>query len=408
MNNDPFNPAVTPASAVAIVADPANISMIMRSGPESFNRNKLSRDNCLLACGKLLDEIKSQGMNDELDKKTALYLNRVRVTLKDMNERRAPVTKLFDQIRKEFTVMENEIDPAKAGTIPYELQQQRNRYATRKREEEEARRKAEEARRAAELARANYADECKADFKSQFNDLVVRGINLLTDLNSRCTLESYQAVHDTLTGFEQELPADWNPQSKVRLPFNLSPDESRSICAEALRQLMPGFREQYATEIGDYRQEILDRLPSRKAEFERAAAASADEKAKIEAEVKAREAAELARKEQERIAREAEEARRKEAEKAAAEGAGLFAAAAATRTVYTPKAKVTKKLRIVSPEGYMQVLALWWAKEGCNLSEDELAKTFKKQITFCEKLANKDGQLIEHPSVQYVEEVKAQ
>lgn len=405
--SDLLNPA-TQSASVAIAANPEGLKIIMQSGPESYNRNRLSRDNCLLACGQLLDEIKARGMDDDLDKKAASFLNRVRITLKDMNERRAPVTKIFDRIRKEFTDMENAIDPSKAGTVPYQLQQLRNQYAARKREKEEARRKAEEARRAAELARANYADECRADFKAQFNNLVVLNINALTEFNSRCTLENWQAIYDHVLGFESELPASWFPATNVRLPFNLSADESHSICSGILEELMPGFREQYRTEIGDYRQEILDRLPSRKAELERAAAATADEKVRIEAEVKARESAELARKEQERIAREQEESRRKEAEKAAAEGAGLFATAAATRTVYTPKAKVTKKISIISPEGYMQVLALWWAKEGCNLSEAELSKVFKKQISFCEKLANKDGQFIEHPSVQYTDEVKAQ
>lgn len=46
-------------------------------------------------------------------------------------------------------------------------------------------------------------------------------------------------------------------------------------------------------------------------------------------------------------------------------------------------------------------------KEGCTLTTDELAKIFKKQVAFCEKIANKDGELIHDRNVQYSEEIKA-
>ena len=76
-------------------------------------------------------------MTDELDKTAATYLERTRRTVKAMTELRSPVTKLFDQVRKEFTTLENDIDPTKAGTVPYQLQQLRNMYAAKKRAEEE-------------------------------------------------------------------------------------------------------------------------------------------------------------------------------------------------------------------------------------------------------------------------------
>ena len=52
---------------------------------------------------------------------------------------------------------------------------------------------------------------------------------------------------------------------------------------------------------------------------------------------------------------------------------------------------------------------MWWSKEGRFLSMEELSKIFKKQITFCEKLANdKDNpELISSPFVRYEDEVKA-
>ena len=405
MSNEVIQPTTT---ALAIASSAENVGAIVRNTPESFRKNQLSHDNCLRACENLLVQIKDNGMTDELDKTAATYLERTRRTVKAMTELRSPVTKLFDQVRKEFTTLENDIDPTKSGTVPYQLQQLRNMYAAKKRAEEEAKRRAEEAKRQADMAREQYRNACEDDYRQKFNDLIVTRINGLTDLNSSVNLDNYKAVYDTVAGYAVELPADWCPPSSVRMPFNLTADESRNIRGDVMRRLIGQFAEQYRSEIGDYRQEILDKLPSKKSELERAAKASEEEAKRIAEEIKKRDAAELARKEAERVAREQEEAKKKEVQKAGAEAASLFDLSQATAQTYQPKTKVTKKIRILNPNGYMQVLMMWWAKEGSRMTDEELAKIFKKQISFCEKVANKDGEFINDGSVVYVDDVKAQ
>ena len=405
MSNEVIQPTTT---ALAIASSAENVGAIVRNTPESFRKNQLSHDNCLRACENLLVQIKDNGFTDELDKTAATYLERTRRTVKAMTELRSPVTKLFDQVRKEFTTLENDIDPTKAGTVPYQLQQLRNMYAAKKRAEEEAKRRAEEAKRQADMAREQYRNACEDDYRQKFNDLIVTRINGLTDLNSSVNLDNYKAVYDTVAGYAVELPADWCPPSSVRMPFNLTADESRNIRGDVMRRLIGQFAEQYRSEIGDYRQEILDKLPSKKSELERAAKASEEEAKRIAEEIKKRDAAELARKEAERVAREQEEAKKKEVQKAGAEAASLFDLSQATAQTYQPKTKVTKKIRILNPNGYMQVLMMWWAKEGSRMTDEELAKIFKKQISFCEKVANKDGEFINDGSVVYVDDVKAQ
>ena len=108
------------------------------------------------------------------------------------------------------------------------------------------------------------------------------------------------------------------------------------------------------------------------------------------------------------MAREREESKKAEIRKANAEANNLFDAALTAAPAYQPKAKVTKKIRLLKPDGYLQVLMQWWLREGSKLPQEDLDKIFKKQITFCEKLANKDGEFIRHESVTYVDEVKAQ
>ena len=84
----------------------------------------------------------------------------------------------------------------------------------------------------------------------------------------------------------------------------------------------------------------------------------------------------------------------------------LFGQQAVVSSGYQPKVKVAQKINLLNPEGIMAVLSMWWLNEGRTLSVEELSKMFKKQITFCEKLA-KEGTFIADESVEYVEDVKA-
>lgn len=398
----------TTTTALAIASSTENVAEIIRNTPQAYRKNQLSHDNCIKACEGLLKEISDHGMTDELDMRAAKYIDKSRRTVKAMKESRSSVTKLFDQVRKEFTAQENEIDPAVSGTAPFRLQQLRNQYAAKKHEEEERRAREEQARKQAELARNKYREDCTEDYKIQFNNLIVSRINELTELNGKITLDDYQAIYDTIDGFPDTLAPEWTLVSFVRQPLNLTPEEARTIRDEIFASLRPQFLEQYKVEIGDYRKEILDMLPSKKIELERAAKADAAEAARIKADIAKREAAEAARKEAERIVREQEEARKAQVEKAGSQAANLFDLARVSAPAYQPKAKVTKKIYITNPDGYLQVLMMWWAKEGSTLPAADLDKIFKKQISFCEKLANKNGEFIKHPGIEYFDDVKAQ
>ena len=85
----------------------------------------------------------------------------------------------------------------------------------------------------------------------------------------------------------------------------------------------------------------------------------------------------------------------------------LFSAAAASIAPAAVKAKVTEKIEVLHPQGFLEVYQMWWMKEGNQLPIDELAKIHKKMITYCEKIANKDSEKITSKYVRYVEEVKA-
>lgn len=393
--------------ADAVIVSQQNITTIAQAGPKSYTENVQSCQKCTEAGQRLLDEIKKHGMSDELDQRIAVHIERARKTVKVMNERRAPVTKLFDMVRAEYTALENNINPTTKGTIPYELQQYRNEYAARKRQEEERRRQAELAEQEHLKAKETFRASVSEDFWRQANELITREINLLSDLNASVTLENYAAVSDTLIGYCVTLPPEWQPISNVRRPYNLSPDEVKAILTEELAELRPKCEERFRFEIEGYRNEILDRLPSKKIELERMAQADIAEKERLAAQIAAREAEAAAAKERDRLKAEAEARQKAELDKANAEMAGLFSMAK-TELAYTPKTKVAKRLHINDPQAFLAIVSMWWQSEGCKMTVEELSKTFKKQITFCEKLANKENVFVESPGLEYIDEVKAQ
>lgn len=396
------------SSELAIIKQ-ENIQTIVSAAPQSYSDNKLSCERCISAGQSILNTITaSGGMTDELDKEAALFIEKARKTVKKMNEKRSPVTKLFDDIRREFTVIENAIDPTKADTIPYKLQQYRNQYAAKKRAEEEKRRQEEYKRQQAEQARVKLRQDIEGDFKTQFQTYLNQSINWLTAKDSSVTLENYNTVYSEVKNFSVSLPAGWlqNLHTLIRIPGNVSVDELRQIETDTKERLGKQFTEQYTAEIQDNKDFILDRLPSKKANLERIAQADAADAARAKAEMEERQRKEAKEREAERKRREEEEKQKAEMARQQAEMSGLFAEQASMQS-YQPKVKVTQKIELLNPEGIMPILSMWWSKEGCTLSVEELSKLFKKQITFCEKLANKDNVYIENESVQYIDDVKA-
>lgn len=396
---------------LAIVTKQENIQTIVSAAPQSYQDNKLSRERCIFAGQTILDAITRQGMTDELDKQAAIYIEKARKTVKKMNERRSPVTKLFDDIRKEFTVMEAAIDPTKADTIPYKLQQYRNQYAAKKREEYEAEQRRKQLEQAKAMAKNKYATDVEDDLLRQFNALVASTCNRLIKLDKSLTLENYAIVYDGVKNTSDQLSQDWFNalRPEVLMSSVLSPEEARTIAAEVKQKIQQRFKEQFTFEISTNRDDILDRLPSKRKELERIAKANKEEAERIKKQMEERERKEAEQREKERAEREAKEKAAAELAAQKQEMDGLFGAAEIQVNQYQPKTSVKKRLNVLNSEGFMQVVGMWWAQLGCTLSVAELEKIFSKQLTYCNKLANDK----EHPTfiqsehIEYVDDVKA-
>ncbi len=171
--------------------------------------------------------------------------------------------------------------------------------------------------------------------------------------------------------------------------------------------LVRRFKEQYAFEVTTTRDDILDRMPSKKKELERMAKASADEAAKIKSQLEAKEREEAARKDAERTEREKQEAAAAKLASEKQEMDGLFGAPVAVPVNYQPKTQVKKKVVVETPDDIMAIVAFWWSQVGSTLSMEELTKEFKKQITFANTAANSKNNPMFISNVRYDDEIKA-
>lgn len=391
------------------IFEPKNVQTIAELAPQSYKDNQLSHSRCLDVGNQLLVRVKQEGMSDTLDMEIAKFIEKAKITLKKMNGKRTPVTQLFDQIRKVYTTMENDVDPSKTDSIPNQLQGYRNAYAKIKRDEEERRRREEALRQAKENAKTRYRSDVEEDYVNQFNALVNKSINELTDMDKLLTLDNYEIIYDGVKEYICELPETWyqNVISGAHRPADLTPEECHAIQANVMAGLVNRFKEQFPFEVQSVRDDILDRLPSKKKELDRIAKASAEEAAKIKADMEAKEREEAARKEAERKEREKQEAAAAQLAAQKQEMDGLFGIPVATPVGYQPKTQVKKKVVIETAEDIMKVVAFWWSQEGCTKSVEELCKEFKKQITYANSAANSKDAPIFITDVRYVDDVKA-
>ena len=387
-----------------------DIEVIVSSAPTAYNENTVSHDRCIDA-GKALLARMQQGMTDELDQEAATFIEKARKTVRKMNDKRSPLTKLFDDIRATFTGMENDIDASKNGSIPYMIQQERNKFAAKKREEELARQR--EAMRQQQIKQAGikYRSDCDADYMRQLRGQLEFYICGLRNLFADVTLDNFSQRLADIDNFDINFPENLLQTLRSAAPLPpagmLPSEELQQVRTASLNAIMRTFRDEFKSELSKEKMHIQMLMPSKKMELERAAKASAEEAERIRQQMKEREEAEAKRLEQERMERELKQ--RMEADmKAKQEAMGdLFDQASVSTPTYQPKTSVKKKLVPLNVEAFPEIFSLWWMKEGCSLSVDELTKMFKKQITLCEKCANKDGIFIRSEHICYEDEVKA-
>ncbi len=385
---------------------------LIKSAPDALGKNQKSIANCNSAGQAILDTIQGEGMTDELDAKAAEYLKKVNVTITNMKSRRAPVTQLFDRIRSIFTTDEKAIDPKDKSTIPGKIAAERDRYAALKREEE--RRKQQEMQRQAniEKEKGTYRFAIEQAINTHMSSYFAEQQKNLSHIWESITLATFELKEKSIRGWSTLYPREhFDTFNQDITTYYLDAQTKANIKAEILSNKYSAFSQQYKFDMEDLRQSFIDRLSSKKQELieeEELRKKDAEAAVKAEAERKQREEEERKQRELEIQQKEHEQQQKAESSIQSAQMNSLFATAAASVTTRTSKAKVTERIKILHPAGFLEIYQMWWINEGQNLTIEELEKIHKKMISFCEKKANSDDEMkIKSKYIRYEEEVKA-
>ena len=385
---------------------------ILSSFPDIMGKNTNAVKKCNEAGQALLDTIEGEGMNETIDQATADYLKKVSVTLKNMDERRKPITQIFDRIRSFFTSQEKQIDPKDPSTIPGKLVIKRNEYAKFKYEEEQKRKREAEQRARIETEKANYRQIIGDSLLSYFNQYLSSKVSELQGIFSNLTYENFDREVIGITVFQTDYPkSHFDKFSADSATYYISQETKKEIRREVLEGKYEQYAQQYKAKIVSVKQDLTDRVPSKRkelAELEQLRLANAEEAAKAEELRKQREK-EAAAKRMEELKKEEEAAKQEAALKAQQSSIGsLFMEAAASIAPPPTNAKVKEKIVVLHQQGYLEIFQMWWINEGQTLPVEELEKIFKKMITYCEKQANgKDQKHIESKYIRYEADVKA-
>ena len=433
---------------------------VLKTGPEILANNQQRQQKALAVGRNILAAIQENGMNAELDEKAKEYLTKVNTAAKDMKEQRAAVTQLMDELKKMYTVVENDLDPKKPGTIPAQVQAARDAYA--KQLAEEAERKRKEADRIAAIAkeRIDLKAQIEVKMNEYFNTYLLNQKQKFTAKFNSLVLDSFaddaHAIRQYQPNYSEQHFSLFNPSVSSGI---IDSGEILDIVAEVKQGKYEVFAERYKAEMTALKQEIVDKLPSkleelreqrrleieaadakrkaeeeeakRRAEMEKAnaaqrkrleeeAAAARAAEEKRQAELKAeqeRMAAERKKREEEeaaRLAEEAAEAQRKAEEQAMIKKQGeetmvLFEKEAAiAESVQAPEARQGYEITVLHPVGYTQIFAIWFEKVGKDLPVDKLGNTKLDQMkAWAEKEAHKSGTKIDSKFLQYNETFKA-
>lgn len=400
---------------IMTIFQPQNIGSIAQAAPQAWTENNQSHDRCLKYAQVLLDMVRLEGMSADLDKEIAVFLERARKTVSKMKQKRSPVTQLFDSIRSSYAALENDIDPGRKDTLPEQLQQMRNLYADELRQQEEQKRRERQRLMLINQAKEAHAANCLQTLRQIVVAAENRIIQTIDGIVSATTLENYQLQLMRIEQMTESIPATtvadrYSPQvAAICIEQGIPGPERLQIEQRVLNENINGLIRQSTDNIRERKQRAIDIMPSKRKELERMASAEKEEAEHIRKQMEERERMEAERREKERAEREAKEKAAAELAAKKQEMDSLFGSAQAQAVEYQPKTSVKKRINVLNPDGFMQVVGMWWAQHGCTLSVAELEKEFKKQLTFCNKLANdKDHPVfIQSEHIEYVDDVKA-
>lgn len=317
----------------------------------------------------------------ETDEKAKALIEKLKLTVARRKEKRMPYTRMLDDIKKQFTEIENGL-----STIADGIQSKRNVFAA----QQVAKKREAEAAAAKELA-------IKQEEIAIHGDTVAHINRVLSKLLESVINHTKQMVDTVTEGNIQEYTKrlesvpKWTDSCDVIYNTPYTPPTThiaKDVAAQAAKKILDlnknGLIQSY---IAQASQIMTDTIPLLKAALTNKEDAKRLQQAQ-EDEVK-------------RIAAEAEINAAKEAETQSA------LAVLDQEKPQEVKATIDASIEILSNDGWLQIIAFWYENDPTSKVGDLTKKTFLQCKTFCEKHAKNTGEVISHPSIVYNEKIKA-
>ena len=437
---------------------------IVSTAPGILEANKNSLAGAIKR-GEDLFALAEQGMNQELDKLLAEYIDKIKITDKNMNTKRIPITQLLTVVAKEFTTIESNV---KAPIV--KAQKFRDEYATKLMNERKELERQAELKLAKEQEAIALVRDYTTNHANKYSEYIVKFKQGKTEWFNNLNLEDIETASLKIALFDNNL-SDGTFLFEVAIPTLVHHSESEyqdlvpamSLCFSAL--------DKFKRDMIEFKRELIDLIPSKKTQLqeleakrieeirlaeieterkrvadeqlkklrEEALKASEEERIRLDAELAEKQRleaietqkAEEEKKERERIASEEAEKERirkedeaKEIERLAeierqksisianVSATGASAAASvdsqASLFVEAPKVKEGWSIECLSPEAYLLLVSFWFENEGKTLSNEKIESKSLTQIkTFCEKWAAKNDEMIDSKLLVYKPVYKA-
>ena len=390
----------TYGTEVATRIDTVALSNIVQQAPAILAENTNSHDKAIEAGKRMLASAEQNGMSDDLDKLMSSFLDKLRLTHKTINERRKPFTTIVQACVKEFTTLEADIDPAGKANIFFQVQTRRNDYAAQKiaeqqKKEREAKEKLEREKELISIKSfgENSLRQAVARYTTEFKGGMLRTFEGIT-------LGNIENAATLFAGIEQidfrHLAIDNTPRW-----IYVSDEDAKAMISQVRNSLVTELKECYKNEVVALRRELIDKLPSKKAELEAMAKAGEAEKARLQHEAGNRRKAEEQRMKDEAEAKAkqaAEDARIKE------ESEKIDATVTTQAELFTeaPKVKEGCEIVIKNVAAWQLVFMFWFEREGKTLSAEKIEKkTMLQMKSYCEKIAVTTGEEISSGLIEY-------
>lgn len=382
---------------------------IIEKAPGTLSLNQTSSEKASEAGETLLRKISEQGMNDALDQECNNYLVKLKKTVDLMQERRKPVTQIFDEVKKMFTGLEGKID--QKSEIYSAIQKARNDYAAKKAAEQ--RQKEEEARKKLliDKEKIDVQTKLETEIKQHFLTYQEARQQELINLFEGITLDMWDEMEPQIRAFSTAYPYTHFQSFRSRVtPLHITAQDVDLILVNVKAGKFNQFSGEFKETIQGLLEVFIDKLPSKKNELEAIARADAAEKMRLEQEAENRRQEQLRK-----LQEEASEKKAQAANEAQVKGQVMTAntlfdheTSLAADSASTAQVREGYEIEVTNPVGYLQIVAFYFEKAGKSEGLDKLEKkTLGSMRKFCETYAQKHDEKIQNPYIYYKEVFKA-